>query len=196
MRARVAVLGIAGIVVCAAIVAVAFGRRDPAGRRALYDEFPVFPGAQEVSADAYRITDDGWPTRDRGLRVTFELPHDVTADGVIGFYRDNIPAGWTEASDATCAAMLERMPPPPTLIMPTGTAPAAEPLDAHGYQLMQRESRLTVFTPGEDGTPDGSIDGVGIALLRRGDRKFVVFDQPDFACGPLQDDSEAAAFDQ
>ena len=196
MRARVALLGVAAVVVCGAMAAVAFGRRDPAARRALYDEFPVFPGADEVSADAYRITGDGRPTRDRGLRVTYELPADVTAAEVIGFYRHNIPAGWTEASDATCAAMLERMPPPPTITLRTGTAPPPEPLDAQGFELLQRQSRLTVFTAGEKGTPDGSIDGVGIALLRRGDRKFVVFDQPDFACGPPAVDSEAAAFDQ
>lgn len=196
MRARVPLIGVTAVtVVCAAVVAVAFGWRDPAARRALYDEFGVVPGAEEVSADAYRITDDGFPTRDRGLRVTYELPGDVAAAEVVGFYRDNIPPGWTEASDATCAAVLERMPPPPTLMVQTGTA-AGEPLDASGYELLQRQSRLTVFVPGESGTPDGSINGVGIALLRQGDRKFVVFDQPDFTCGSPQDDSEAAAFDQ
>lgn len=71
MRARVALLGVAAVVVCGAMAAVAFGRRDPAARRALYDEFPVFPGADEVSADAYRITGDGRPTH--GPRVTGHL---------------------------------------------------------------------------------------------------------------------------
>lgn len=189
-------VGVAAVVVCGAVAAVALGWRDPAARQAMYDEFPLFPGAEEVGADAYRITDDGRPTRDRGLRVTYELPADVTAAEVIDFYRQNIPAGWTEASDATCAAMLERMPPPPTITLRTGKAPSPEPLDARDFELLQRQSRLTVFTPGEKGTPDGSIDGVGIALLRQGDRKFVVFDQPDFACGSQEVDSEAAAFDR
>ena len=197
MRARTALpIGVAVVAACGVVVAVALGWRDPASRRALYDEFPVYPGAKEVDADAYRITDDGRPTRDRGLRVTYELPADVTAADVIGFYRAHIPAGWSEASDETCLAMLERMPPPPTISVLAGTAPPPEPLDTNGYGLIQRESRLTVFEPGEDGTPDGSIDGVGFSLSRRGDHKYVVLDAPDFACGPPQADIDATAFDR
>lgn len=189
-------LGILGIAGCGVVVATALGWRDPAARRALYDAFPVYPGAEEVAADAYRITHDGVPTRDRGLRVTFSLPDDAVADDVLGFYRAHIPAGWSEASDQTCREILERMPAPPPMTRSDGTAMPPEPTAAANYGLLQHGSRLTVFVPGEEGSPDGFVDGVGFTLQRQGDRKFIVLDQPDFACGPPQEDDAAEAFDR
>jgi hypothetical protein len=50
--------------------------------------------------------------------------------------------------------------------------------------------------PGEEGSPDGSVEGVGFTLQRQGDRKFIVLDQPDFACGPPQEDHAAEALDR
>jgi hypothetical protein len=108
----VLLLGILGIAGCGVVVATALGWRDSAARRALYDAFPVYPGAEELATDPYCITHDGVPTRDRGLRVTLSLPDDAVADDVLGFYRGHIPAGWSEASDQTCREILERMPAP------------------------------------------------------------------------------------
>lgn len=173
------------------VIAVLLGWRDPAARRAMYDQFPVFPGAVEESARAYRIDGDTLPTRNRGLRVTYELPHDATAAEVIGFYRTNMPSGWTEASDETCAAVLDEAPP----LRPIDGDDGDDVADAE-IVLLHRESRLTVFAPGEDGAPDGSIEGVGFTLLRRGERKLLVLDSPDYECGPPQVDTEAAAFDR
>lgn len=156
----------------------------------------MYPGAEEVAADTYRITHDGVPTRDRGLRVTFTLPDDAIADDVLEFYRGHIPAGWSEASDQTCREILERMPAPPPMTQSDGTTAPPEPTAAASYRLLQRGSRLTVFVPGEEGSPDGSVDGVGFTLQRQGDRKLIVLDHPDFACGPPQDDAAAEAFDR
>ena len=197
LRGRIVlVLGVLGIAGFGVVVAIALGWRDPAARRSLYDAFPVYPGAEEVAADAYRInTQEGWPTRDRGLRVTFLLPDDAVAADVLGFYRAHIPAGWSEVSDQTCREMLKRMPSQPPMTRSDRTTVPPEPTDLASYGLLQRESRLTVFVPGAGGSPDGSVDGVGFALQRQGDRKFLVLDQPDFACGPPQEDA-AEAFDQ
>jgi hypothetical protein len=198
LRARIVLLlGILGIAGCGVVVAIALGWRDPGARRALYDAFPVYPGAEEVAADAYRIKmAEGWPTRDRGLRVTFSLPDDAVAGDVLEFYRAHIPAGWSEASDQTCREILERMPAPPPMTRSDGTTVPPVPTDVASYGLLQRGSRLTVFVPGEGGSPDGSVDGVGFTLQRQGDRKFIVLDQPDFACGPPQQDAAAEAFDR
>lgn len=198
LRGRIVLLlGILGIAGCGVVVAIALGWRDPAARRSLYDAFPVYPGAEEVAADAYRINaHEGWPTRDRGLRVTFSLPDDAVADDVLGFYRAHIPAGWSEASDQTCREIVERMPAPPPMTRSDGTTVPPEPTDVASYGLLRRESRLTVFVTGEQGSSDGSVDGVGFTLQRQGDRKFIVLDQPDFACGPPQEDVAAEAFDQ
>lgn len=198
LRARIVLLlGILVIAGCGVVVAIALGWQDPAARRSLYDAFPVYPGAEEVAADAYRInTPEGWPTRDRGLRVTFLLPKDAVAAEVLGFYRAHIPAGWNEASDLTCREILERMPAPPPMTRSDGTTVPPKLPDVAGYGLLQREIRLTVFVSGERSSPDGSVEGVGFTLERQGDWKFIVLDQPDFACGPPQEDAAAEAFDQ
>lgn len=198
LRARlVLLLGILGIVGCGVVIAIALGWRDPAARRVLYDVFPVYPGAEEIAADAYRInTSEGWPTRSRGLRVTFSLPDDAVADDVLGFYRAHIPAGWSEASDQTCREILERIQAPPPMTRSDGATVPPEPTDVASYGLLQRGSRLTVFVPGETGTPDGSVEGVSLTLQRQGDRKFIVLDEPEFACGPPQEDAAAEAFNQ
>jgi hypothetical protein len=200
MRSRrwaVWAVGLVALSGCGIVAARALGFGDAGARRALYDEFPLFPGASEVSAEGYRIESDGRPTGDRGLRVAYELPGSTLAADVIGFYRASIPAEWTEVSDATCAALLERMPAPPRVTALDGTPiTSSEAPDVSEYGVMSRESQLTVFTPGETGAPDGSVEGVTFRLERRGASKYVVLDEPDFACGPPAADPAAVAFDQ
>lgn len=176
--------------VAGAVIAVLLGWNDPAARRALYEQFPVYPGADEVSAEPYRVDGDTWPTRNRGLRVTYGLPADVTAAEVIGFYRANMPPGWTEATDETCEVLIDPDQPPPS------TDVDDDDLDSDEFVLLHRESRLTVFVPGEDGAPDGSVEGIGFTLRRVGAQRFVALDSADYECGPPQDDSAAAAFDR
>jgi hypothetical protein len=189
-------IGLVAVSGSGVVAARALGFGDAGARRALYEQFPVYPRASEVSADAYRIESDGRPTGARGLLVTYELPGDASAADVIGFYRTNIPAGWNEVSDATCAALLERMPPPPTVTALDGTPITLSVApDVGSYGVMSRESRLTVFAPGETGAPDGSIEGITFRLERRGASKYLVLDEPDFACGPPTADTAATAFD-
>ena len=55
--------------------------------------------------------------------------------------------------------------------------------------------RLTVFTPG--GFPiDDSFDGITFELQRIGDDKYLIADQPTFACGFDDEDRYAEEFDQ
>lgn len=165
---------------------------DEQHRRSLYDHFEALPGTSEISADRYEITSDSGGTGDFGLRVTFKLPTDVTAADVINFYESQVPADWTTADDQLCAALRDRQPPPPTNSAPT---PVAEPEPTSPYGLMLVRSRLTVFTPG--GSPiDEGFDGITFELQRIGDDKYLIADQPTFACGFDDEDRFADEFDR
>ncbi|HWM18831.1 MAG TPA: hypothetical protein VNO51_04035 [Ilumatobacteraceae bacterium] len=166
-------------------------RTDVEDRRASYGAFPLFPGAIERESERYEITSDGGGTGDYGLRVTYELPGEVTAAEVLGFYRSNIPDGWTSASDETCRRLREQIHEPPTA---TALGMAIEQTaGAPDYGLMQVDSQLTVFAP--DATPpDG--DGITFSLQRRGEAKYLVADEPTFACGSDEVDTAGDDFDR
>jgi hypothetical protein len=72
-----------------------------------------------------------------------------------------------------------RQPLPPTNSAPS---PVAEPEPNSPYMLMLVKSRLTVFTPGGSPT-DVGFDGITFELQRIGNDKYLIADQPTFACG-------------
>jgi len=122
----------------------------------------------------------------------YELPHDLTAADVLGFLRANVPDGWTEPTDATCARRIEALPLPPA---GTNGVPVTTP---NGVVLLQTQSQLTVFAPGQDGAAppdDDGIDGVTFTLSRDGDSKLLSLDSPTFSCGVPQPDRQAEEFD-
>jgi hypothetical protein len=159
----------------------------------LYERFEPFPGAVEVDADRYEIAIDGRGTGEYGLRVTYELPPAVTSAEMIGFYRSRMPSGWSIADDQLCVTLRREAPTPPIITPPAASLPDAMPSD-HG--LILGESRLTVFTT--DGSPLGHdrVDGITFELRRVGDIKYLVADEPNFACGPPETDRFAIEFDR
>jgi len=165
---------------------------DAADRRWVYDHFPVFPGASEADAERYEIMSDSGGTGHFGLRVTYELPSDAVADDVIGYYRAQIPAGWMVADDQTCRSLIEWGATPPTMVGAEITEPSAEKDD---LVLMFTESHLSVFAPGGSPFDGGADSGVTFALHRVGEAKYLIADQPDFACGPSEPDRFALEFD-
>ena len=164
-------------------------------RRAMYDAFPVFPGAELLSSTSYELRADGNPTGRFALTVVFALPPSVRSDDVLDFLRASIPAGWIEATDETCAAAAARFPPPPTMSAPTGTASPSNSLPsttaAPAFVLMNRHSQLTVFAP----DTGGGVDGITFSLSRAGNDKLLTLDQPTYACGPIEPDRTAEDFD-
>lgn len=166
-------------------------RADVEERRSIYEQFAPFPGARETDAERYEIRGDDGGTGEYGLRVVYELPTEASAADVIDHYRSQIPDGWTAADDHLCELVVGALPPPPTMVDSTGLESPGD----HGRHLMLTDSRLTVFTP--DGVPrDGArVEGVTFALRRVGDAKYVVADEPDFACGAPGRDREAEDFD-
>lgn len=126
-------------------------RHDVAVRRSLYRAFPVFPGAIKADERSFELKSDGVGTGDYGLTVTYRLSASTRASEVIDFFRHNLPAGWTEASDATCALLHGQMPPPPVATVPPGAGPAGTvpPTAAAptGLVLMPEDGQLTVFAP-------------------------------------------------
>ncbi len=129
-------------------------RHDVAARRSLYSSFPTFPGAVKAGERSFELKGDGMGTGDYGLTVTYRLASSATATEVIEFFRANLPRGWTEASDQTCARLGAQMPPPPLATVPsgaTGTNPtsSAPPTSATGgaLVLMPTDGEMTVFAP-------------------------------------------------
>lgn len=126
-------------------------RHDVAVRRALYRAFPVFPGAIKADERSFELKSDGVGTGEYGLTVTYRLSASTSASEVIDFFRYNLPPGWTEASDATCALLHGQVPPPPAATVPLGSAQAGTvpPTTAapKGLVLMPEEGELTVFAP-------------------------------------------------
>jgi hypothetical protein len=166
-------------------------RADVEDRRSIYEQFAGFPGAREVGSERYEIPDDSGGTGEHSLRVTYQLPHDVSAAEVIGHYRSQIPDGWTAADDHMCEAAIGALPPPPTMIGSASTEPSA----GHQDKLMLTESQLTVFTPGGSPLDDGRVDGVTFTLRRVADTKYLIADLPAFACGPSEPNRDARDFD-
>lgn len=195
-RGWLVVLG--GLVVVGFVASAAPGgisqRADVEHRRSLYEAFPNYPGAVERDAERYEITSDGVGTGDYGLRVIYELPAEATAAEVIGFYVRGLPHGWELASDELCAGVLQQLPGPP---MMTPSAPTTtDPVTPDEFRLLETRSRVTAFTP--DGSPlsNDDVDGVSFTLMRTGEAKYLVADQPLFACGSETSDPAAAEFDR
>ena len=195
-RRRIAGI-VAGALAMALIVWLVIGviqrRADAEDRRSIYDQFALFPGARETGSERYEIRDDAGGTGEYGLRVTYELPADAASAEVIDHYRSEIPDGWAAADDHMCEVLANALPPRPTMVGPASTEPPI------GYGdlglVMLTESRLTVFTPGGSPLDDGRVDGVTFALSRVGDVKYVIADEPDFACGSAELDRDAEDFD-
>lgn len=166
-------------------------RQDVAARRSVYDAFPVFPGAVKASEDSYEIRGDGRGTGDYGLTVVYRLPPTATSSEVIGFLRQNIPAGWEEASDETCARSASRYAAPsPVPTMPDGS-PSPAPASVPATVLISRGSQLTVFTADRDRDAgklrsDGNVaaqDGLTFTLSGGGgEGKWLTLNEPTYGC--------------
>jgi len=194
-RAAVVVLGVAVTLTAGVRLGrpVVVRRHDVAARRSIYHAFPVFPGAVKTNEDAYELPGfDGGMSGHYGLTVTYRLPPTATSSETLGFLRRNIPNGWQEASDQTCVRKVSDSPPPPVATMP-GRAPApTAAVPPAQLVLMARRSTLTVFTPNEDGTPDGKISGLTFSLSGSGHEKHLTLDQATFACQAAPDPDPAA----
>lgn len=154
-------------------------------RREIYGALPTFPGAEPAGERSSEVRMDGRPTGEFELEVVYRLPDEVAASEVIDFYREHIPAGWTAATDATCATAAWIHPPP--LPAPNETAAPRTPL-----VLLQQESTLTLFVSSNDAwTPEG----LTIRLTRTAEGKFVTFAAPMISCGVPAPDPMAASFD-
>ncbi|MGH9222955.1 MAG: hypothetical protein ACRD2W_04045 [Acidimicrobiales bacterium] len=158
-------------------------RQDVAARRLVYRSYPMFPGATKVGERSYEIEGDGVGTGEYGLNVTYRLPATATPSNVIGFFRQNMPPGWHEATDETCAGVAARMPPPPIATVPGATGPVATPTTAFAGRLvlLRREGELAVFAPD---TRDGEFKGVTFKVFVHGRAAFLTLDGVSFACEP------------
>jgi hypothetical protein len=182
-RRIAALLGVVALIAAAGWVVgrPALDRRhDVAARRSAYRAFPVYPGATKLDERSFELTADGRGTGHYGLTVTYRLPPTASADDVLGFFRQNIPPGWHEASDDTCGAVQSRLPPPPVATSaPGGTAP---PTSAFSGRLVLggRDRELTVFAPGTDDRAGGVLHGVTFRV--RG--TVLTLDDATFSCEP------------
>ena len=129
-------------------------RHDVAVRRSLYRSFPTFPGAVKAGERSFELKGDGVGTGDYGLTVTYRLATSAMVTEVIEFFRANLPTGWTEASDQTCARLGAQMPPPPLATVPSGavgtgpTSNAPPTSTSRGaLVLMPTDGEMTVFAP-------------------------------------------------
>lgn len=162
-------------------------RHDVAVRRSLYHSLPTFPGATKLGERSYELKGDGVGTGDYGLTMTYRLATSATASQVIAFFRANLPMGWTEASDQTCAQMGARMPPPPVATVPPAPidASTAPPTTAapRPLVLMPQDGELTVFAPGK--APDHEQRWTGLTLKvspTRGHAERLSLAEATFAC--------------
>jgi hypothetical protein len=164
---------------------------DTGAQAAIYDRFQPYPGSERVSSRRYEHRADGNRTGRFGLEVVYRLPDEVTAAEALDHYRRQIPAGWTEASDQTCLDVMGRLPAPPQPA--PGQAAGPEPT-ADSVGLLQRASRLTIFTDGSD-VAAGRVEGFTVSLSRTADGKFARLDGPTYGCGGPEIDQAAVAFD-
>ncbi|MGH9166005.1 MAG: hypothetical protein ACRDZW_10905, partial [Acidimicrobiales bacterium] len=158
-------------------------RHDVAAWRALYRAFPVFPGATKVGERSFEIRDDDGGTGDYGLTITYRLSRSTTSTAVFTFMRRQLPSGWHEASDATCAGLAATSPPPPATPPPTGpgggpvgpttTRPAS---GADAVRLFRDPSELTVLAPGRG--------GMTFRFSAEGDRRLLTLDGVHLTCVP------------
>ncbi len=161
-------------------------RHDVAARRSVYGAFPTVPGATKDHERSYEVQGgDGGGTGRYGLAVTYRIPATTSPD-VLGFLRANIPAGWHEASDETCARLQARMPAPPPAAPNVGSPPLVPPTTVSRAPLVltRRPDELTVFTPHGDDAADGRLNGVTFTVSRTGQDVMLVLDQPVLGCQP------------
>lgn len=164
-------------------------RHDVAVRRSLYRAFPVFPGAIKADEHSFELKSDGVGTGDYGLTVTYRLSASTRAAEVIDFFRHNLPAGWTEASDATCALLHGQMAPPPVATVPPGSAQAGTvpPIAAVPKRLvlMPEDGQLTVFAP--EKAPGDAQRWTGVTFKvnpGRGIAERLTLTEATFTCVP------------
>ena len=159
-------------------------------RRGMYGALPTYPGAVKVSDNTYAIRDDNGGTGDVGVRVVWRLPDGAGAGEVMAFYRSAVPAKWTAASDATCAA-LHPTTPGPFMTLPDGSPDNANtPTAQQPSALVGLNRELTVFTNQDP----GHIEGFTISLRRQGDARLAIFDEPMLSCGPVGSPPDADPF--
>ncbi|MGE0304496.1 MAG: hypothetical protein AB7N61_19610 [Acidimicrobiia bacterium] len=204
-RKKTTMVVAAGLLVVAVAVwwvAIRNSNRDAdiARRRDIYNHFAPMPGSEKIGEHIEEIRGDGEPTGHWRLQVTYRVGETVSAADVLAYYRTQIPTGWTEASDATCAAVLANSPPPPPTSPPPGAAgpvatiaPAPTPTAAQ-FSLMFRRSNLTVFAPNMVGT-NGQREGLSILLSAETGDKTVTLDSVTYGCGADSTDRAADTFD-
>lgn len=163
-------------------------RHDVAARRSAYRSFPTFPEATKADERSYEIRGDGEGTGEYGLTVTYRLPATAAPSEVIGFFRENIPPGWHEPTDETCADVASRMVPPPVTTVPAGRLDPAAPPATSGVRgrlvLMRLEAELAVFAPSVDRAGERRFSGVTIKVSTRGQDRFLTLDEVTFGCEP------------
>ena len=162
-------------------------RHDVAVRRSLYQSLPSFPGAVKLHERSFELKGDGVGTGDYGLTVTYRLATSAAASEVIEFFRANLPTGWTEASDQTCARLGARMPPPPVATVPPGSIDASNAPPTTGAPrplvLMPQDGELTLFAP--DKAPDDEQRWTGVTIKvspNRGQAERLSLTEAAFAC--------------
>ena len=160
-------------------------RQDIAARRSAYRSFPLFPGATKVDERSYEIKGDGVGTGEYGLAVTYRLPVTATSSDVIRFFRENMPPGWHEATDETCAGVAARMPPPPRATAPPNSM-VSPPTSAFSGRLvlLRTEGELAVFDPGLDRPGEGRFSGVTFKVSAGGEGRLLTLEEVTFACQP------------
>ena len=128
-----------------------------------------------------------WGPGDYGLTVTYRLTTSATAAEVIEFFRANLPPGWTEASDQTCARLGAQMPAPPVATVPPGPIDAGTAPPTTGTRgplvLMPQGGEVTVFAP--DKAQDDHQRSTGVTFKvspSRGRAERLSLNEATFAC--------------
>lgn len=163
---------------------------DVSHQREIFAHFTAYPGASKISEEVYEIRAEGRAAH-YGVTTVYRLPAEAKTNAVLAFYRDQIPQGWSEASDETCAASLAGLSPPPT--PPNGKADASPTLPPS--TLMNRRSRLTIFASTTGARVNGRLDGLTVELSGESATKSLTLDVVHFACGSDTSDSAADRFD-
>ena len=159
-------------------------RQDIAARRSAYRSFPLFPGATKVDERSYEIKGDGVGTGEYGLTVTYRLPVTATSSEVMRFFRENMPPGWHEVTDETCAGVAARKPPPRATAPPDSVVSPSTSAFSGRLVLLRTEGELAVFGPGTERPGEGRFSGVTFKVSARGEGQLLTLDEVAFACQP------------
>lgn len=139
---------------------------DVARIRSLFEQHPLFPGAELAEEVVVEQCGDGACTGHFSLYLTYRLPDAATEAEVLGFHRAHLPAALIVAGDETCRAARPEF-------LPDGEAVEGE------WLLYEMDGALTTLAP----PSSGRGDGVTFQVRRDAGQNQLRLSLPSYVCG-------------